>query len=199
MLVLNRRPGESIVVEGGIDVTVSSVVDRKVHLRVTAPGLDQPLRLSSTALSGDEVRLEVGSPTSVRIDADEVQVDVAGDDEPAVAVDAMLSLVRRIGESVTIGDGLTVTVSAVSKGNPCLDITGPAIGFSVTVTVLRTRGSYVRVGIDAPADRRVFRKELWDDVAAANRAAADDAADDVTGDLAALVGDRPDPGGPPQP
>jgi|HubBroStandDraft_6_1064221.scaffolds.fasta_scaffold400432_3 sRNA-binding carbon storage regulator CsrA len=199
MLVLNRRPGESIVVEGGIDVTVSSVVDRKVHLRVTAPGLDQPLRLSSTALSGDEVRLEVGSPTSVRIDADEVQVDVAGDDEPAVAVDAMLSLVRRIGESVTIGDGLTVTVSAVSKGNPCLDITGPAIGFSVTVTVLRTMGSYVRVGIDAPADRRVFRKELWDDVAAANRAAADDAADDVTGDLAALVGDRPDPGGPPQP
>ncbi len=189
MLVLNRRPGESIVVEGGIHVTVSSVVDRKVYLRVTAPGLDQPLRLSSAAVSEEDVRVEVGSPTSVRIGPDEVHVDVAGDDEPAVAVDAMLSVVRRIGESVTIGDGLTITVAAISKGNPCLVITGPAIGFSVTVTVLRTMGSYVRVGIDAPSDRRVFRKELWDDVAAANRAAAGD----LTDDLAALVGDRPEP------
>ncbi len=195
MLVLNRRPDESIVVEGGIHVTVSSVVDRKVHLRITAPGLDQPLRLSSAAISTEEVRVEVGSPTSVRITTDDVRVDVAGDDEPAVAVDAMLSVVRRIGESVTIGDGLTVTVAAISKGNPCLAITGPAIGFSVTITVLRTMGSYVRVGIDAPADRRVFRKELWEDVAAANR----EAAGDLTGDLAALVGDRPDPSEPPQP
>jgi len=189
MLVLNRRPGESIAVEGGIHLTVLSVADHHVDLEVTAPGVDHPVRLSSAAISDEAARLEVGPPTSVHFGADGVGIAVAGAEDPSAAVGAMLSLVRRLGESVTINDGLTVTVSAISKGNPCLEMDGPGIGFAVTVTVLRTMGSYVRIGIDAPADRRVFRKELWEDLAAANRAAVGG----VDDDLSALVGDRSEP------
>lgn len=180
MLVLNRRPDESIVVEGGIHLTVLSVAERKVVLGVTAPGLEHPVRLSSATVAEDAVRLEIGPPTSVQIEADDVRIDVAGEGDPAATVEAMLSLVRQVGQSVTVGDQLTVTVASISKGNPCLQLTGPTIGFSVTVTVLRTMGSYVRIGIDAPSDRRVFRKELWEDVAAANRAAVGGLNDDLS-------------------
>ncbi len=59
----------------------------------------------------------------------------------------MLVLSRRIGESVVIGD-------------------------NVTVTILDVRGDVVRVGIDAPRSVSVNRAELLAEVEDTNRAAA---------------------------
>lgn len=42
----------------------------------------------------------------------------------------------------------------------------------ITLTVLDMRGGTVKLGISAPSDVKVHRKEVLDDVAAANRAAA---------------------------
>ncbi|WP_122818428.1 carbon storage regulator CsrA [Nocardioides pantholopis] len=59
----------------------------------------------------------------------------------------MLVLSRRIGESVVIGD-------------------------NVTVTILDVRGDVVRVGIDAPRSVAVNRAELLAELESSNRAAA---------------------------
>ena len=65
----------------------------------------------------------------------------------------MLVLSRRAGESINIGD-------------------------DVVVTVLEVRGDVVRVGINAPRSIRVHREEVYRELQAANRQAAqtDDAA-----------------------
>lgn len=66
----------------------------------------------------------------------------------------MLVLSRRVGESVVIGD-------------------------NVTVTVLEVRGDVVRVGIDAPRSVAVHRAELLRELESSNREAAAPSADDV--------------------
>lgn len=59
----------------------------------------------------------------------------------------MLVLSRRVGESVVIGD-------------------------DITVTVLEVRGDVVRIGIDAPRSVAVNRAELLAEVANSNQAAS---------------------------
>jgi len=59
----------------------------------------------------------------------------------------MLVLSRKVGESVVIGD-------------------------DVTVTILEVRGDIVRVGIDAPRSVAVHRAELLEQLEASNREAA---------------------------
>jgi carbon storage regulator len=66
----------------------------------------------------------------------------------------MLVLSRRVGESVVIGD-------------------------EVTVTVLEVRGDVVRIGIDAPRSVAVHRAELLAELADANTEAASPSADAV--------------------
>lgn len=173
MLVLNRRPGESIVIEHDVHVSVLSVSDRKVWLSIEAPGVDPPVRFSATAVSETEARIEIGAPVSVSIGEGDAHVEVASPGHPAIEAQATVGLNRRIGESVAVGASLRVGLGSLAKGNPTLAIDGPTIAPGLRITLIRPVGSYVRIGVEAP-DRRVYRKELWDDVMAANRAAAGD-------------------------
>jgi carbon storage regulator len=66
----------------------------------------------------------------------------------------MLVITRKIGERVCIGDDIVVEV---------LDIMGSA----------------VRLGIEAPAAVPIFRHEIWLEVQAENRAAAEAGVDDL--------------------
>lgn len=69
----------------------------------------------------------------------------------------MLVITRKIGERVCIGDDITVEVLDVS-------------------------GSTVRIGIDAPASVPIFRHEIWLEVKAENRAAAEASIDHLPAD-----------------
>jgi carbon storage regulator len=78
----------------------------------------------------------------------------------------MLVLSRRPGESVVLGE-------------------------DITITVLEVRGDVVRVGIDAPRSLRVHRGELLAQLEESNRQAASPS-EDVVADLARALG--PDAG-----
>lgn len=78
----------------------------------------------------------------------------------------MLVLSRRVGESIVIGD-------------------------DVTVTVLEVRGDVVRLGIDAPRSVTVHREELLRELEETNRASASPS-DDAVASLTRLVQNRPD-------
>jgi carbon storage regulator len=58
----------------------------------------------------------------------------------------MLVLTRREGEGILIGEG-------------------------TEVTVLEVRGAAVRIGINAPPEIRIYRKELYLDIVVANKGA----------------------------
>ena len=81
----------------------------------------------------------------------------------------MLVLSRRVGESIVIGE-------------------------DVTVTVLEVRGDVVRVGIAAPRSVTVHREELLRELAETNRAAASPS-EQAVAELARSIGRRPRPGG----
>jgi len=165
MLVLNRRPGESIVIEPDLRVTVLSVSDRRVWIGLTCSAFPE-LRVSATVVSPDEARLEIAPMSSVVFEGQRVRVVPAVEGDPATSARAGIAVDRKPGERVEVGDGLWVAVAAISKGNPSVSFGGEAIGEAFTITLIRPAGSYVRLGVDAP-DRRVYREELWDVVHAA--------------------------------
>jgi carbon storage regulator len=76
----------------------------------------------------------------------------------------MLVLSRRAGESVVLGE-------------------------DVTITVLEVRGDVVRIGIDAPRSLKVHRSELLVQLEASNREAASPS-DDTVANLAEALRDR---------
>lgn len=165
MLVLNRRPGESIIIEPDLRVTVLSSTDRRVWIGLSAPGAFPELRVSAMVVSPERARLEIVPTSSIVFDGDRVRITTAAEGAAATTVRAGLAVDRKPGEWVEVGDDLRVAVASISKGNPTLEFGGEAIGDAFSVTLIRPAGSYVRLGVDAP-DRRVYREELWNVVQA---------------------------------
>jgi sRNA-binding carbon storage regulator CsrA len=165
MLVLNRRPGESIIIEPDLRMTVLSLADRRVWIGLSAPGAFPELRVAASVVSAQEVRLEIVPTSSIVIEEGRVRVRAAPEGTAATAVRAGLAVDRKPGESIEVGDDLWISVASISNGNPSLEFGGKAIGDAFSVTLIRPAGSYVRLGVDAP-NRRVYREELWDVVGA---------------------------------
>ena len=75
----------------------------------------------------------------------------------------MLALTRKKGESIIIGD-------------------------SITITVLSTSGDSVKIGISAPRNIPVNRKEIYEQIQEQNKQAAEAAASPTTlSDLSKLI------------
>ena len=65
----------------------------------------------------------------------------------------MLVLTRRLNQAIMIGDP--------TKPNECYE-----------VTVVEVKGDQVRIGVDAPKDIQVHRKEIWEQKQQENEASA---------------------------
>lgn len=50
------------------------------------------------------------------------------------------------------------------------------VGDDVEITIVEVKGDMVRIGIDAPRDVQVWRKELWVAIVEENKKAAEEAA-----------------------
>ncbi len=59
----------------------------------------------------------------------------------------MLVLTRKLGEGITIGD-------------------------DVTITIVEMKGGNVRIGINAPKNMKIYRQEVYDRIVEENREAA---------------------------
>lgn len=59
----------------------------------------------------------------------------------------MLVLTRKIGEGIVIGD-------------------------DVSITIVEMKGGNIRLGIDAPRDKKIYRREVYDRIVQENRDAA---------------------------
>lgn len=73
----------------------------------------------------------------------------------------MLVLTRKPGQSVYIGD-------------------------DVKITLMEIRGNQVRVGVDAPSDVRIYREEIYLQIAEENQAAIA-STQDVSSDLSGMA------------
>lgn len=56
----------------------------------------------------------------------------------------MLVLTRKIGEGIVIGDDVTIKIIEIKGGN-------------------------IRLGIDAPKDKKIYRQEIYDKIGSENR------------------------------
>ena len=50
------------------------------------------------------------------------------------------------------------------------------VGDEVEITVVEVKGDMVRIGIEAPRNVQIWRKELWEAIVEENKKAAEDAA-----------------------
>ena len=171
MLVLNRRPGESIYVEGDIDICFLRATHQTVWLRIAGGRITPSVLLGATALSAEELRLEVGAPIRAWVDDHEVRIEVANRGHLSVETHATFSFLCRPGQVAKVGEGLELGVGPTERGHPCLTLGGEAVGAQLRLALIRLARSCVRLGIDAPG-LRVYRRELWEAVVASNTAAA---------------------------
>jgi carbon storage regulator len=87
----------------------------------------------------------------------------------------MLVLTRRVNERIIIGD-------------------------DVEVTVVEIRGEQVKIGIEAPKDTKVYRKEIFDEIQAENKRAlsAEKNIDEVAEQMSKILNGTGKDGGEPR-
>ncbi len=136
MLVLTRQRGESIFI-GDVKVTVVKFMDDAVRLVISAPR-DIPIQCQEVYEAGQRENLGLTNPAC---DDSGMTAGLSDDQgcEGRESRQSSLSVSRRYGETVMIGDDVALTVVDIHWD---------------------VRGDQVRLGIAAPRDIPIHREEV---------------------------------------
>lgn len=165
MLVLNRRAGEAIVIEGGVSVSVVSAREKQVWLRLEGERVDPGVTFAVDA-APTGIMLEIQAARAFTVDED-VHVTLAD----AGRRTATVSVHCDEGEGVCIGDSLRISAGRMERGNLSVVLMGESVGPPIDLVLIRPTRSGVRIGVVAPG-RSVLRQEIFDALSAANHASA---------------------------
>lgn len=187
MLVLRRRANEVIVFDGGLSLTVLEIASHRAWLGFEAPSLGGVVALASLEVDADGALVAVRSPTSVEYEDGVTTIGLA---ESNLARAAHLALRLGVGDELVF-KGMRVVLAGVEHERATLTIEVEGMAGPIAVSVHAITGAEVRLGIDAPDDVRVYRKELWLDLLGANQAAAAWSSGDLDGLLGTGEGEAP--------
>lgn len=164
MLVLRRRPNESILFDGGLKMTLAGLEEHRAWLSFAAPCLAEPVTLAAVQVSGEGACLAVRGPRTVGDGGPAIEVRTGG------AEGGVLLVNRAVGELVVF-DGLTVAVQGVEAERAVLRLSLAVLPGPVDVSIFSVTGAEAKIGIEAPREVRVFREEVWQELEAANTGA----------------------------
>lgn len=180
MLVLRRRPLESILFDGGLKITLVGVVDQHAWLSLSAPCLSAEVVLSPVQSTAGSVCLALRGPRAISEENDGLHLELGGSPNTVLLVN------RAIGE-VLHTSGLALCLKAVETGRAVLKVELACITGEIGVSIFSVTGSEAKIGIEAPREVRVLRDEVWRELEAANAGAGEAWSES---DLAALTATR---------
>lgn len=180
MLVLRRRPTESILFDGGLKMTLAALQEHRAWLGFAAPCLAEPVTLAALQVAPGGACIGIRGPRTVGSDGAALEVRTGG------AEAAVLLVNRQIGERLVF-EGMTVTLQAVEADRAVLRLSLEVVPGPVDVSIFAVTGAEAKIGIEAPREVRVFREEVWQELEAANTGAG---ARWSESDLAALSASR---------
>jgi sRNA-binding carbon storage regulator CsrA len=185
VLVLRRRPNEAIVFDGGLVLTLTQVSGRSAWLAFSHPALESAIELSVPAHASQRAELAIrGVRSFAREDlTSTVELATSEDGDP----EAVLSFTRAPGDEIVVGP-LRFALSAIEEERVYLELHAECLAAPVTLSIVTVSTVDARIGVNAPPELRVYRREVWDEMQAANTAAAGEWSKE---DLAALSTDKP--------
>ena len=164
MLVLRRRPLESILFDGGLKLTLAGVVDQRAWLSLSAPCLSAEVVLSPLQTTAGSVCLALRGPRALSEDERGLHLELGG------SPDAVVLINRSIGQCVHTS-GLALSLKAVEAGRAVLKLELACIAGEIGVSIFSVSGAEAKIGIEAPREVRVLRDEVWRELEAANAGA----------------------------
>ncbi|HVB06597.1 MAG TPA: carbon storage regulator [Acidimicrobiales bacterium] len=185
MLVLRRRPNEAIVIDGGLTLTLLQVTGGVAWLcftTATTPGRVE-VAVPANALKAAELSFRGVRALSRR--GPLTTLELTADGEPEL--EAVVTLTRRPGEAIEVA-GLNFSLTSIEKERLYLELTAQGLGAPITLSIVDVSSVDARIGVSAPPEIRVNRAELWEQMQAANAAAAGEWSAE---DLAALTTEKP--------
>lgn len=185
MLVLRRRPNEAIVFDGGLVLTLVQVSGRSAWLAFAHPDFDAPIELAIPAHAAQRAELAIrGVRSFTRTETTSTaELATSEDGDP----EAVLTFTRAPGDEIVVGP-LRFLLSAIEEDRVYLELHTERLAAPVTLSIVTVSTVDARIGVNAPPELRVYRREVWQEMQAANTAAAGEWTKE---DLAALSSDKP--------
>ena len=164
MLVLRRRPSESILFDGGLKMTLTSLQEHRAWLAFAAPCLHEPVTLAALGVEDERACVGIRGPRLVGDDGAALEVRTGGSEATVLLVN------RAVGEQLAF-EGMTVTLQAIEAERAVLRLGLEVVPGPVDVSIFSVTGAEAKIGIEAPREVRVFREEVWQELEAANAGA----------------------------